>query len=63
MITVAPKVISFVGKSAEEVREAACARGVSVGVEYALTGRAGAYTLTKSVAMGHVVAAHTRVVQ
>jgi len=34
-----PKVFSFIGKSAESVREEACARGVRVGVEYELVGK------------------------
>ena len=47
-----PKVFSFVAVSAEGVREAACARGVlRVGVEYAIEGQPGAYTLTESVGM------------
>ena len=47
----APKVFSFVGKSAESVREDGCSRGMRVGVEYELAGQqcltkyAGVYTL------------------
>ena len=46
-----PKVVSFVGQSAESVREAASARGVDTGVIYALTGSLRAYIATKLVAM------------